>query len=149
MCISLCFVTSHLFGTVAGEERYASTCRCNTCWGMVLKAQSLISAFWDWLKSWKSSWFASFSFLQVPAVPYKNPNNYVKYSGRLAEEIARVSHGLVYCDVIALEGFLLQSSHGSMCTCLYHLQTNPNGGIWGNQVHLFIATCGSATCLLI
>src|SRR5512134_3198410 len=26
---------------------------------------------------------------QVPAVPYANPNNYVKVSGRLAEEIAR------------------------------------------------------------
>jgi cysteine synthase len=25
----------------------------------------------------------------VPAVPYKDPNNYVKYSGRLAEEMAR------------------------------------------------------------
>ena len=25
----------------------------------------------------------------VPAVPYKDPNNYVKYSGRLAEELAR------------------------------------------------------------
>ncbi|GMG83766.1 cysteine synthase A [Paralimibaculum aggregatum] len=27
--------------------------------------------------------------VEVPAVPYKNPNNYVKYSGRLAEAIAR------------------------------------------------------------
>ncbi|MBG50941.1 MAG: cysteine synthase A [Alphaproteobacteria bacterium] len=26
--------------------------------------------------------------IEVPAVPYKDPNNYVKYSGRLAEEIA-------------------------------------------------------------
>jgi cysteine synthase A len=26
--------------------------------------------------------------IEVPAVPYRNPNNYVKYSGRLAEEIA-------------------------------------------------------------
>ncbi len=25
--------------------------------------------------------------IEVPAVPYKNPNNYVKYSGRLAEEL--------------------------------------------------------------
>lgn len=31
-----------------------------------------------------------FSPGQVPAVPYKNPNNYVRYSGRLAEEIAKV-----------------------------------------------------------
>ena len=27
--------------------------------------------------------------VEVPAVPYKNPNNYVKYSGRLAEVLAR------------------------------------------------------------
>lgn len=26
--------------------------------------------------------------IEVPAVPYKNPNNYVKYSGRLAKELA-------------------------------------------------------------
>jgi len=29
--------------------------------------------------------------LEVPAVPYKNPNNYVKVSGRLAEKLARES----------------------------------------------------------
>jgi cysteine synthase A len=27
--------------------------------------------------------------VEVPAVPYKDPNNYVKYSGRLAQELAR------------------------------------------------------------
>jgi cysteine synthase A len=27
--------------------------------------------------------------IEVPAVPYKDPNNYVKYSGRLAEELAQ------------------------------------------------------------
>ena len=27
--------------------------------------------------------------IEVPAVPYSNPNNYVKYSGRLAETIAK------------------------------------------------------------
>src|SRR5204862_2621943 len=26
---------------------------------------------------------------EVPAVPYKDPNNYMKFSGRLAEEIAK------------------------------------------------------------
>jgi len=30
---------------------------------------------------------AGASLVEVPAVPYKNPNNYVKYSGRLAERI--------------------------------------------------------------
>ncbi|MDI9847239.1 cysteine synthase A [Rhodoblastus sp. 17X3] len=29
--------------------------------------------------------------IEVPAVPYSNPDNYVKYSGRLAEELARTS----------------------------------------------------------
>ena len=29
--------------------------------------------------------------IEVPAVPYSNPDNYVKYSGRLAEEIARTT----------------------------------------------------------
>jgi cysteine synthase A len=30
---------------------------------------------------------ASAELIEVPAVPYKDPNNYVKYSGRLAEEL--------------------------------------------------------------
>jgi cysteine synthase A len=41
----------------------------------------------------------------VPAVPYKDPNNYVRYSGRLAEELAeKESNGAVWanqCDNIA------------------------------------------------
>ena len=32
---------------------------------------------------------AGAELVEVPAVPYKNPNNYVKYSGRLAAEIAK------------------------------------------------------------
>jgi len=32
---------------------------------------------------------AGAELVQVPAVPYKNPNNYVRYSGRLAEALAR------------------------------------------------------------
>lgn len=35
---------------------------------------------------------AGAELVQVPAVPYKNPNNYVKYSGRLAELLAKVRH---------------------------------------------------------
>ncbi|MDA0787671.1 MAG: pyridoxal-phosphate dependent enzyme, partial [Proteobacteria bacterium] len=31
---------------------------------------------------------AGAELIEVPAVPYKDPNNYIKYSGRLAEEIA-------------------------------------------------------------
>ena len=32
---------------------------------------------------------AGAELIEVPAVPYKDPNNYVKYSGRLAEELNR------------------------------------------------------------
>eukprot|EP00899_Mesostigma_viride_P014248 jgi/Mesvir1/22824/Mv20086-RA.1 len=32
---------------------------------------------------------AGAELVQVPAVPYTNPNNYIKYSGRLAEELAK------------------------------------------------------------
>lgn len=36
---------------------------------------------------------------QVPAVPYANPNNYVKVSGRLAEEIAKVEpNGAIWAN---------------------------------------------------
>ena len=32
---------------------------------------------------------AGANLVQVPAAPYKNPNNYVRYSGRLAEQLAK------------------------------------------------------------
>ena len=38
--------------------------------------------------------------VEVPAVPYKNPNNYVKYSARLAEVL--VGHGI---ELVAMAGF--------------------------------------------
>jgi cysteine synthase len=37
--------------------------------------------------------------IEVPAVPYRNPNNYVKYSARLAEELARTEpNGAVWAN---------------------------------------------------
>jgi len=37
--------------------------------------------------------------VEVPAVPYKNPNNYVKYSGRLADELSRSeTHGAIWAN---------------------------------------------------
>ncbi|WP_274424550.1 cysteine synthase A [Chelativorans sp. YIM 93263] len=37
--------------------------------------------------------------LEVPAVPYRNPNNYVKLSGRLAEQLARSeSNGAIWAN---------------------------------------------------
>jgi cysteine synthase len=36
---------------------------------------------------------------EVPAVPYRDPNNYVKYSGRLAEELAKShSQGVIWAN---------------------------------------------------
>src|SRR5690606_8847272 len=37
--------------------------------------------------------------LEVPAVPYKNPNNYVKISGRMAEKLAKTeANGAVWAN---------------------------------------------------
>jgi cysteine synthase A len=37
--------------------------------------------------------------IEVPAVPYSNPNNYVKYSGRLAEELhAKEKNGAIWAN---------------------------------------------------
>ena len=37
--------------------------------------------------------------IEVPAVPYKNPNNYVKVSGRLADQLARSDpHGAIWAN---------------------------------------------------
>ncbi len=37
--------------------------------------------------------------VEVPAAPYKNPNNYVRYSGRLAEKLARDSNqGVIWAN---------------------------------------------------
>jgi cysteine synthase A len=42
---------------------------------------------------------AGAELVEVPAVPYKNPNNYVKVSGRLAEELARsVPGGAIWAN---------------------------------------------------
>jgi cysteine synthase A len=42
---------------------------------------------------------AGAELVEVPAVPYSNPNNYVRYSGRLAEALAaREPHGAVWAN---------------------------------------------------
>ena len=39
------------------------------------------------------------TLVEVPAVPYKNPNNYVKYSGRLAEALAKTEpNGAIWAN---------------------------------------------------
>jgi cysteine synthase A len=42
---------------------------------------------------------AGAELVQVPAVPYRNPNNYVKYSGRLAERLAETEpNGAIWAN---------------------------------------------------
>lgn len=42
---------------------------------------------------------AGAELVEVPAAPYKNPNNYVRYSGRLAAELARTEpNGAIWAD---------------------------------------------------
>jgi cysteine synthase A len=42
---------------------------------------------------------AGAELVQVPAAPYKNPNNYVRYSGRLAEALAQTeANGAVWAN---------------------------------------------------
>ncbi|MGS4944482.1 cysteine synthase A [Meridianimarinicoccus sp. RP-17] len=42
---------------------------------------------------------AGADLVQVPAAPYRNPNNYVRYSGRLAETLAKTAeHGAIWAN---------------------------------------------------
>ena len=42
---------------------------------------------------------AGAELVQVPAAPYKNPNNYARYSGRLAERLAKTeTHGAIWAN---------------------------------------------------
>ncbi len=42
---------------------------------------------------------AGAELLEVPAVPYKNPNNYIKVSGRLAEQLAKTEpNGVIWAN---------------------------------------------------
>lgn len=42
---------------------------------------------------------AGAELVQIPAAPYRDPNNYVRYSGRLAEKLAQTEpHGAIWAD---------------------------------------------------
>jgi cysteine synthase A len=75
----------------------------------------------------------------VPAVPYKNPNNYVRYSGRLAEALARTEpNGAVWANQFDNVANRLAHSEG----------TGPE--IWsqtGGRVDGFICSVGSGGTL--
>jgi len=73
--------------------------------------------------------------VQVPAAPYKNPNNYVRYSGRLAEQLARTSPG----------GAIWANQFDNVANRRAHVETT-GPEIWeqtAGQVDGFICAIGS------
>ena len=82
---------------------------------------------------------AGAELVQVPAVPYKNPNNYVKYSGRLAEELAKTEE----------QGAIWANQFDNVANRQAHIEgTGPE--IWeqtGGRVDGFICAVGSGGTL--
>lgn len=82
---------------------------------------------------------AGAQLVEVPAVPYKNPNNYVKYSGRLAEALARKTN----------EGVIWANQFDNVANRQAHIEmTGPE--IWaqtGGQVDGFVCAVGSGGTL--
>jgi len=77
--------------------------------------------------------------VEVPAVPYKNPNNYVKYSARLAEVIdAREPEGAIWAN--QFDNIANRDIH--MTTTAEEIWSDTNGEIDG-----FVAAVGSGGTL--
>ena len=77
--------------------------------------------------------------VEVPAVPYKNPNNYVKYSARLAEAIdAREPEGAIWAN--QFDNIANRDIH--MTTTAEEIWSDTNGKIDG-----FVAAVGSGGTL--
>ena len=78
---------------------------------------------------------AGAQLVEVPAAPYKNPNNYVRYSGRLAEQLARTEpHGAIWAN-----------QFDNVANRLAHVETT-GPEIWeqtGGKVDGFICAAGS------
>jgi cysteine synthase len=77
--------------------------------------------------------------VEVPAVPYKNPNNYVKYSGRLAERLARELP----------EGAIWANQFDNVANRQAHAETTARE-IWeqtGGRVDAFVCSVGSGGTL--
>ena len=77
--------------------------------------------------------------VEVPAQPYKNPNNYVRYSGRLAEELARTEPN----------GAIWANQFDNTANRRAHLETT-GPEIWeqtGGKVDGFICAVGSGGTL--
>ncbi|MDF1621356.1 cysteine synthase A [Pseudothioclava nitratireducens] len=82
---------------------------------------------------------AGAELVQVPAAPYKNPNNYVRYSGRLAEELARTEPN----------GAIWANQFDNVANRQAHIETT-GPEIWeqtGGKVDGFICAVGSGGTL--
>jgi len=82
---------------------------------------------------------AGAELIEVPAVPYKNPNNYVKYSGRLAAELRAVTPS----------GVLWANQFDNVANKRAHAETT-GPEIWhqtGGEIDGFICAVGSGGTL--
>ncbi|WP_149143000.1 cysteine synthase A [Gemmobacter caeruleus] len=82
---------------------------------------------------------AGAELVQVPAAPYKNPNNYVRYSGRLAEALARTEPN----------GAIWANQFDNVANRQAHIETT-GPEIWdqtGGKVDGFICAVGSGGTL--
>jgi cysteine synthase A len=82
---------------------------------------------------------AGAELVQVPAAPYKNPNNYVRYSGRLAEELAKTEEN----------GAIWANQFDNVANRRAHVETT-GPEIWeqtGGKVDGFICAVGSGGTL--
>ncbi|MGY3437031.1 MULTISPECIES: cysteine synthase A [unclassified Marinovum] len=82
---------------------------------------------------------AGAELVQVPAAPYRNPNNYVRYSGRLAEEMARNTN----------EGVIWANQFDNVANRQAHIETT-GPEIWeqtGGKVDGFVCAVGSGGTL--
>ncbi len=82
---------------------------------------------------------AGAELVQVPAVPYKNPNNYVKYSGRLAAKLAETEPG----------GAIWANQFDNVANRQAHVETT-GPEIWhqtGGKVDGFVSAVGSGGTL--
>ena len=79
------------------------------------------------------------TLVEVPAVPYKNPNNYVKYSGRLAEALnASEPNGAIWAN--QFDNVANRQAHAETTAPEIFEQTN-------GQVHGFCCAVGSGGTL--
>jgi cysteine synthase A len=82
---------------------------------------------------------AGAELVQVPAAPYRNPNNYVRYSGRLAEELAKTEPN----------GAIWANQFDNVANRQSHIETT-GPEIWeqtGGKVDGFVCAVGSGGTL--